>query len=130
MPQSDYEVSVNIQKATRTKDHAGGKSAAFANISGQTGLTATLHKYGYTSLFRHEMAPGGMESGPGVMTQNKVFFKFVSPFPDDVDTNYRIVLASAFNLGGAAEWASGTAFNVLFVRRYARTMQVDCELVV
>lgn len=129
MPQADYEVNVNIQKATRVKDHAGGKTPTFANIVGQTGLTATLHRYSYSNLFRHEESPGGMASGPGVLTQNKVFFKFTTP-PADIATNYKIVLASAFTLNGATEWASGTEFNVLFVRRYGRTMQVDCERIV
>jgi hypothetical protein len=124
--QSDYEVSVNLQTATGTKDGRGGKTFAWATTV--SGLTATLHNYNKTDQFRVEQAPGGMASGPGTMNQNLVLFKFLPPF-ENIQTNNRLVLAAAFVQNGKTVYASGTAFNVLFVREYFRTIQVDTEIV-
>ena len=127
MPQSDYQVGVNVQRATRTKDLAGGKTiSSWTTVA--SGLTATLHHYSFQSQFRHEQAPGGPGSGPGVLTQTKTFFKFVPPFPAAA-VNDRVILTSAQQFGEAIIYPIGTAFSVLFVRAYLRTMQLDVELV-
>lgn len=124
--QADYEVRLNLQTATRTKDGRGGKTVAWS--ASVTGLTATLHNYSRTDQFRIEQAPGGMASGPGTLTQNKVLFKFLPPF-EAIETNNRLVLTQDFVQNGKTVYASGTAFNVLFVREYSRTMQIDTEIV-
>lgn len=129
MSQADYRVIVNVQKATRVKDLAGGKTATYANVSGQTGLIATLHNYSYKDQFRIEQTPGGMQSGPGTIDQNLALFTFRPPFPADIGRDYKLVLAADMEQNGVVVYASGTAFNVLFVRPYRRTMQVDTEIV-
>lgn len=129
MAQEDYEVTVDVERPAGAKDGRGGKTYPYAAVVGLTGLTATLHIRSMTSLARFEQSVGGMESGPGVMTQTKPFFKFLSPFPA-VQVNDQIKLAAAFVLNGVTVYAAGTKFIVQTRPRvYSRTMQVDVEIV-
>lgn len=122
--QSDYEVTLNHQRATRTKDLAGGKTPAWATLNAN--IIATMHCYSRADQFRIEQTPGGPGSGPGVMTNLNTLFKFVPPFYD-IRVNDQLVLAQDLYLGGIIVQNTGDIFKVLFVRQYVRTFQVDTE---
>ena len=108
MAQDAYEVSVRIERDTPTLDDYGGETQTESTVA--SGQIATKHYHSRRDLER-------VERGPGALTVTDVFFKFERPFPD-VRVNDRIVEETALT-----EWS------VKFVRSYARTMQVDCELV-
>lgn len=112
MAQADYELSVSIERDTNTLDDYGGETASSSTVA--AGLRATKHYYSRQGLERLE---GAAQSGPGLLTKTKVFFKFQQPHPD-VRINDRIV-----------EEVSTDEWLVMHVRTYARTMQVDCEIV-
>lgn len=113
MAQGDYELLVSIERDTNTLDDYGGETASTATAA--TGLRATKHYYSRQGLERLEGT--AQASGPGLLTKTKVFFKFQQPHPD-VRVNDRIVEEVSLD-----EWL------VMFVRTYARTMQVDCEII-
>lgn len=107
MARSSYEVTIAVQRNEPTDDLAGGVIDSWSTKS--SGLKATKQYYSYQSQSRGE-------AGPGPQTAERGFYKFTAPFPD-VRIEDRLVETG------------GQTTRVLFTRRYARTFQVDWEIV-
>ena len=111
------EITVKVQRPSRTGDGAGGKSITWATVSGMSKLLATRNFYGRTSqLLRLEQAAHNAQ-GPGVGTRKGQLFVFRDPTLD-IRTEDRIV------------GADGQAYVVQWPPRvYDDELQVDTEIV-
>ncbi len=98
------ETTIDIRRATRGGDGAGGKVETWANVA--SGLKARRRLYSRKSLDR-------LEEGAGVLSETRsLFVLYRTPFPS-VRANDVIVEAG------------GARYTVLFARVYARSLQVD-----
>lgn len=125
MPQSDYEVTIDIVRPHRTKT-SGGYTETLPPDGGTyiaTGVTATQHFYARQSLVSVENQGDKAGGAPGQASVTDVFFKI------DPQTNVsgEVKVGDRVYVGGAP---SGTQYRVkLPERRYARTLQIDTERV-
>jgi hypothetical protein len=107
-----YDVSVTIKSVVSTKDANGDTTEAETTIGT---ATARQHFYSTTSLLEKEQ-------GAGRETRELQLFVFDPPFPailpnPQSKVRYRLSVAG------------GSDYNVLSVRTYEYTMQVDTEII-
>lgn len=112
MSKGAYQVFVRIERGTPSKTAAGSKAYAYATQAGQVDVPA----FGPFTRTKREGSRGRFESMPGIETIRERFFEFRKPFPDIAVDDHII--------------ANGVTWLVLLDPRvYARTMQVDVEVV-
>lgn len=101
---SNEWVTISIRRASRDSDGAGGKVETFSEVS--SGILAHRRRYSRVSLWR-------LEAGAGVRTEAQVLFLLYGGSYPEVRTNDVI------------REESGAEYLVMFVRPYARSLQID-----
>lgn len=105
--------TVTLKKTSSVSDGAGGKIETPVTVGT---YKAEHHLYSTRSgRFQRDEAGAGAGEGPGVQNNVGGYFNFLKPWPVDIAREYTITDADA------QEW------NVLNVRRYKFTLQVDVE---
>ncbi|GDX41329.1 hypothetical protein LBMAG21_16210 [Armatimonadota bacterium] len=96
--------TLNLRRATRASDGAGGKTESWANVA--TGLTARRRLYTQQSVAR-------FEGKSGVGTEEEwLFVLYAKPFPE-------------VRINDVLQDENGAEYLVKFVRGYPHTLQLD-----